>query len=209
MQSCSRFNRIQSSRCVRHGRGRLCRHRRCALTLIEVLVVLVIMAVMAGSVLTLAEPTAVSSLKAAARGLAGSLRFARNLAVVNNTDYHVTIDKNSDTYWAEHVGTTGSDDLPPFPFMDSMTSGSGKPYLLGDFSDILGTVGDISIHVVRHGSTEVYGVTFNSIGEPVGRAAATVVWLHTSNGNQDLYQPVIIAPTTGLVSIGDVQGTAP
>ncbi len=78
-------------------------HRKsAAFTLIEVLLVVVLMAILAGLVLPNSNPSIHDQLASAARILTGDLAYARSLAVTYGNTCQVTFDFDANQYVLHH-----------------------------------------------------------------------------------------------------------
>ena len=95
-------------------------HRsQSALTILELLIVIVLFGILAAAVLPLSRPSVVEQLRGAAQILQSDLAHARSLAVTHNSNYRIEFDTENNRYTLEHSGTnTALDELPYLAFRE-------------------------------------------------------------------------------------------
>lgn len=186
-----------------------CRNR-AGFTLVELLVVVAIIAVVAGIVLTSAEPQLHAQIRATAERLAADVAYCRGLAVMNNSSYRLTFDMDNNRYSLSHTGTISAlDALPDSPFRRPEDPPEEHVVDLSD-DDGVGA-GGVSLSAVAVGevvatTTEV--LDFGPLGE-TSNSEATIIWLTAGAGTAQRYIAVLVDPVTGLAWVGDLQAEGP
>jgi Tfp pilus assembly protein FimT len=187
-----------------------CRHRPSAgITLIELLIVLVVMAIVAGVVLPMSQPSAYDQLHGAARILATDLAYARNLAVAGGSRYQVTFDPANNRYVLEHSGTDSSlDTLPGALYGDRDDTSTQHITNVGELSPMGGSVKLAA--AAQSGTTmePTDHVEFGPLGETTS-SVPTVVWLSVGEGAAERFLSLTINPVTGISAIGEYSGEEP
>ena len=173
------------------------------MTLIEVLLVVAIMAILAGLAIPNANPSIVEQLRSAAGIVSADLAYARSEAVTYGSDFRVTFDTDGTGYEIEHVGANAAlDDVLENPFSDSKGTGEyivvfselpslGPQVVLAAMStiDAAGTPLD-----------DVSDVTFGSLGE-TSRSQDTRIWLAVGSGSSQRTISVHVNAVTGLATV--------
>jgi prepilin-type N-terminal cleavage/methylation domain-containing protein len=200
--------------------------RRAGFSLIELLLVVALMAIIAGVVLPRLGSHEIEQLESAAQIVASDFDYARNLAVVNNSAYKIRFDTRRNQYILEHSGTNSLlDNLPDSQFDEALDEPTKRvtdlehlPHLGPAirlsaihkrvyYSDFYGSsdYGNDSYYVSDANATEV---EFNSLG---GTTAAehTIVWLSSGSGKSQQHISVEISPITGLARVGQVRSAIP
>ncbi len=184
-------------------------HLRPAFTLVEMLLVIALMGLLAGTVVTMFQPSVTINLRSGARAVAGDLNYVRNLAVANNTAYTVTFSVADNSYSIQHTGTVGSDELPEHPFLTDGTNADGDPIQTADLDLLPFDQPGVNLVAVLVDGVAVTDVEFSELGETVGRTEDTIIWLRCGTGRARRYITVTIAAVTGLVTVGDITLTGP
>jgi type II secretory pathway pseudopilin PulG len=177
------------------------------------LVVITIMAIVAGVVLTKFDSVSHDQLLGAAQIVAADAAHARNLAVTNNSSYKITFDRAANRYVITHSGTNGALDVLPTSAFHS-ASGSTTQHATDLSSLPLGS-SLVSLAVVEASNplsagtpVEVLDVEFGPLGETT-RTLRTTVWLSAGTSRERKFIGIEIDPVTGLASIGEVQTSVP
>ncbi len=181
--------------------------------MVELLVVITIVAIIAGVVLTKYDSVSHDQLLGTAQVVAADVAHARNLAVTNNSKYKITFDRAGNRYVLAHSGTNGAlDVLPTSPFHSA--SGSTTQHVTELSSLPLGT-GRVDLAVVEASDPmsasipeQVLDVEFGPLGETT-RTLRTTIWLYAGPQSERKFIGIEIDPITGLTSIGTVQKTVP
>ena len=184
---------------------------RRAFTLVELLIVIAICGILAALAVPSFSSNVPEQLQMAADSVADDFIYARALAVANNSSYRFTFNVASSrfTYVLQHSGTNAAlNKLPPSPFH---TFDSGSTQQTADLSKLPMLYGTVKLAAVQKNPAAPSDVTDLEFG-PLGsttRPEATLVWLVSSDTGTNMYIPISVNPTTGIVDVGDVQSTTP
>jgi prepilin-type N-terminal cleavage/methylation domain-containing protein len=171
---------------------------RRGLSLVELIVVILILAILAAFAIPHAGSGVPERLDTAATALVCDLEMGRSLAVSNSSSYRFTFDTAQSTYALEHVGTnTALDVLPASPFHRVSSDGKTLTAELDDLPSLGGDVQLISVLVNQSPPAEVADLEFNRLGSTT-RTEETVFWLAAGRGENRRYLSVVVNPTTGL-----------
>lgn len=171
---------------------------RAGLSLVELLVVVLIVAIMAAVAIPYAGSGVDDKLDAGAETVVCDLELARSLAVSNSSTYRITFSTASNEYSLKHAGTNASlDVLPASPFHHVSDGGKTLTAKLTDLPSLDGDVQLVSVQINQTSPTEVGDVEFNRLGS-TSRADETVLWLAAGRGEDRRYLSVVVNPTTGL-----------
>jgi Tfp pilus assembly protein FimT len=172
-------------------------HSRSAVTLVELLLTLAVLAILAGVLIPQLSGDIPERLSAGSQILSADLDYARSLAVSNNH------------YDLRHSGAnTVFNTLPRSPFRQTDDPVNLQTTKLSKLP--LPEPGVRLAAVVQMAGTPVSAMTleFNVLGGTVS-TSTTVIWLSCGRGNLKRYCSVHVDPITGLVSIGPTVTSLP
>ena len=170
-------------------------------SLIELLLVICLMAVIAGLVLPSTDPSIHDQLRSAARILATDLAYGRSLAVTHDSNYRITFDAAENRYLLEHSGSNPAlDTLPEGPFASPDDPPDQHIVDLDELPRIGATVHVLGAAGVSNFLQPVGDVTFGPLGE-TEREEETVIWLSIGSGSEMRYISVLVNPVTGLATV--------
>ena len=182
------------------------RTQRDAMTLIEVLLVVAVMAILAGLVIPNANPGMVEQLRSAAGIVSADLAYARSQAVTYGSEFRVTFDEDAGEYEIEHVGANAAlDDVLHNPFDD--VSGSSGEYVvsLADLPSLgpeVGLAGMATIDASGNPQAVVSDVTFGELGGTTNSPPQdTRIWLAVGSGSATKTITVHVNAVTGLATV--------
>jgi prepilin-type N-terminal cleavage/methylation domain-containing protein len=184
--------------------SRLRRDRSNALTLIEVLLTIAVLAILAGILIPQLSGDLPERLSAAVQVVSADLDYARSLAVSNNTSYRISFDIANNKYVLQHSGSNAQfNTLPRSPYKqldDPSTQQTTKLALL--------PIPEPGVKLAAVVQMQGAGVAATSIEfGPLGNTLPintppSVVWLSCGSGAAQRFQSVSVNPVTGLVTIG-------
>lgn len=178
--------------------GLLGTRARRGLSLVELIVVVLILAILATFAIPSVGSNVPDKLDAASEVVVCDMELARSLAVSNSSTYRVTFDVTNYTYSLEHAGTNPAlDVLPASPFHHASDGGKTLTAELDDLPALDGGVQLISVLINQSPPAEVADVEFDRLGS-TNRSEQTVLWLAAGLGEDRRYLSVVIDPTTGL-----------
>jgi prepilin-type N-terminal cleavage/methylation domain-containing protein len=172
--------------------------KSAAFTLIEVLLVVALMAVLAGLVLPNSDPSIHDQLHSAARILAGDLAYARSLAVTYGNTCRVTFDVDGNQYVLHHAGVDT-------PFRNPDDPAGQYVVRLADWPHLGRTVRLVAATASDAAAEPVGDLVFGPLGG-TARSGATVLWLSAGEGSAKRYVSLRVNPVTGLTTIGSSSG---
>ena len=194
---------------------RISRNPRRAFSLVELLIVISIMGVLLGVATTYLSTDVPAQLEMAAHSVAGDCEYVRGLAVANNSTYRLKFNVSKNNYYYEHTGAVAAlDNLPPSPFHKFDTGKKGITDTtqanaeLGDLPMVAGGVKLAAVQKNPASPSHANDLEFNPYGATT-RPEATIIWLVSSAAGTEMYIPITVNSTTGIVSVGDVQQATP
>jgi Tfp pilus assembly protein FimT len=176
------------------------------------LVVITIVAIIAGVVVTQFDSTSYDRLLGTAQIVATDISRARNYAVTNNSSYKIAFQRDSNSYTLTHSGSNSTlDELPESAFhfssgtttqqttdLSSLPMGSGVSLAAIEASD----------PILTSMPEAVLSIEFGPLGE-TSRPLQTTIWLSTGADRDQRFISIEINPITGLTEIGTVQTITP
>jgi prepilin-type N-terminal cleavage/methylation domain-containing protein len=185
------------------------RRQRAAFSLIEILLVISIMAIVAGLVLPSADPSIHDQLQSAARIVAADLAYARSLAVTHNSSYRIDFELAENRYVLRHSGAEAALDVLPDTSWRNPDDRPDEHVVDLDELPHMGIAAEIAA-VAEGGSLlrAVDYVEFGPLGE-VTRSAYTIIWLVGGQGRSRRYVAVYVNPVSGLATIGSYTAEPP
>ena len=182
---------------------------RRAFSLIELLIVIAILGILIAVAAPYLSTNVPQQLEMAADSVAGDLTYARGLAVANNSNYRITFNIAANSYVMQHTGAvTALDKLPPSPFH---TFSADKKQQIADLSKLPMLAGSVTIAAVQKNPafpSDVSDVEFGPL-RGTTRSEITVVWLVSHSTGTNMFIPITVNPTTGIVEVGEVQSAQP
>ncbi len=183
------------------------RRRTSGITLIEVLLVIAVMAILAGLVLPGSNPSLRDQLVAAGRIVASDLGYARSLAVSYGNPSRVTFEMKDNRYYIERLGPGGiPQSLPTAALGDA---GGSSTRLVVDL-DNLPCVGSPprlaalrsygSAVAMQTPSAPAVPLEFGRVGQ-ITSGKPLFVWLSAGAGSAARYLVIWVDPVTGLAEI--------
>jgi prepilin-type N-terminal cleavage/methylation domain-containing protein len=183
------------------------RSQRTALTLIELLLTIAILAILAALIIPGISGDIPERLSAVAQIVASDLDYARSLAVANNSKYLLTFDTIDDYYVLKHSGTNAVlNTLPTSPFRHQYDTAETQS------TDLTKLPISPSVELVAVVRPLASQVAMDLEFTPLGGTATTYetqIWLTCGQGATQRFQSVAVNPITGLVEIGPVLGSLP
>ncbi|MDA7951599.1 MAG: prepilin-type N-terminal cleavage/methylation domain-containing protein [Pirellulaceae bacterium] len=183
--------------------------RMSGFTLLELLIVIVIMSIFASSAITFFQPNSKADIEAAANIIASELGYARSLAIQNRTQYRFTLNDDRTTLSLDHSGSRPAyNELPKRALISSNESETVDYLRLNELFPNHSSVQFIRMERVGPPAVVTTTLEFNEFGETT-ETATTRLWLGTNLTSGNLYLPLTISPTSGLVEIGEITTTSP
>jgi len=184
-------------------------NRRYGVTLLELMIVILLMAVIAGLVLPSSQPTVHEQLRAAANFVASELELAKSLAVSYNSNYTVAVDKSTNRLALRHTGTnTVLHSLPQELITPESPDATVRIIDLTKFRD---TLGDVEIVAAAELGTVMRAeskIEFGPEGMPTS-GLGFIIWLKTGKEASTRYVTVIVDGKTGEVTRGPSDAIPP
>jgi prepilin-type N-terminal cleavage/methylation domain-containing protein len=180
------------------------RSQRTAMTLIEVLLVVALMAILAGLAIPNANPSILEQLRSSAGIVAADLAYARSESVTYGSDFRVTFSVKDGAYDIEHVGANGAlDDVLRNPFDDESASAGRYHVILAELPNLgpqVRLAGVSTIDADGEPQSRVSDVTFGPLGETT-RSQDTRIWLAVGSGSSGNTITVHVNSVTGLATV--------
>ena len=185
------------------------RRQSDGISLIELLIVIAVIAILAGVVIPKSDPGIHDQLRSAARILRTDQAYARSLAIINNSEYELHFDTAANRYILKHSGSnTDLDTLPRSPFSNP---GDPPEEHIVEFAELPNLGPGVELAAVGTlGNTPqaVDKVEFGPMGETT-RSEETIIWLAAGTGEHRRYLLLTVNPVTGLAEVGDYTSEAP
>jgi len=178
-------------------------------TILEVLVVILLMAILAGVLLPHSQPAIHEQLLSAAEVVASDLNYARSLAVTYGSRFGLRFDTEANAYSVEHFGADAAlDTVPESIYADSRSNSGGYVVQLDDLPRVGPSVRLVGVVDTSAPSMLVEQIVFEPLGNLVSHGTQQV-WLSAGSGDSARYISVSVNPTTGLVDVGSCTNTIP
>jgi prepilin-type N-terminal cleavage/methylation domain-containing protein len=178
-------------------------------SLIEVLLVISLMAILAGLVLPNSSPSIHDQLQATAQIVSGDLAYGRSLAVTHNSRYRIDFDVSENRYVLSHSGSDASlDALPDSPWRNPDDPADKHVVDLDELPHLGVGVKIAAVEEAGSVSRTVGSMEFGPFGETTS-SGSTVIWLAAGEGSARRYVSISVNPVTGLASIGAYTAKAP
>jgi type II secretory pathway pseudopilin PulG len=177
------------------------------MTLLEVMIVILLLAIITGIVIPRAVTDRPEVLRSAAEVLAADLAFARSLAVTRGGPHKVVLFPGTGTYWIEYAGNNPAlAELPSSPFA-ALDSTSRR--LVFRLEEMAGVGRGITIWgcIPSQGSGE-QTIIFDPLGSLVSPQDITIVLTALEN-HQPWYVAVRVRAATGHPEVGNPTRTPP
>jgi Tfp pilus assembly protein FimT len=174
------------------------------MTLIEVLLVVALMAILAGLVIPNANPSILEQLRSSASIVAADLDYARSQSVTYGSEFRVTFRRDDGEYEIEHVGTNPAlDDVLRNPFDEESSSTSRYLVVLADLPSLGPQVRFAAVSTIDadgEPQSSVDDVTFGPLGE-TSRSQDTRIWLAVGSGPSARTITIRVNSVTGLATV--------
>ncbi len=183
--------------------------KRSGFSLVELLIVVSLIAIIAGAILPSISEGIPQQLESAARIVARDMAYCRSLGVSNSSTYEVVFDLTGNQYEITHTGAdTTLDALPPSVFRKPGDPPDRHIVSLSDTPRVGPEIRLASVLTNSGTATAVDRVEYGPLGETT-RAIEIVIWLSAGGTNNVRYIPLRINPMTGIATIGQVQAQRP
>lgn len=183
--------------------------RRLGFTLIEIMVVILLLAIIAGVVLPSSQPKVHEQLRAATRIVASELELCRSLAIAYNSRYQLTIDFPNNRLILRHSGTNAIlNNLPRELLEPGATDRTAR---ITSLAAIANTIGDVRPLAAAELGTSLQAQTtveFGPNGTPTS-GKDFIIWLIAGRNSGVRYATVIVDHQTGKVVEGPLDALPP
>ena len=183
-------------------------HQRKGISLIEVMLVVVLIAVFAGYVITDSSTEVVEQLQQTAEIISADIAYCQSLAVSNNSKYRLRFIVIDNQYNLKHTGDNVALETLPEGVFQSNNSSTVRRTKLENLSQMSSEVKLYAVYALTPSPVSVNILEFGPLGETT-RSQETVIWLECGNSSARRYMSITVNPVTGLTVIGDAQTAAP
>jgi prepilin-type N-terminal cleavage/methylation domain-containing protein len=178
-------------------------------TLLELLLVVAIVAILAGVLLPNTQPAVYDQLRSTAQIVATDLAYARSLAVANNDNYRITFDLGANRYVLKHSGANAAlNQLPNTPFSSLGDPPDQHIVSLEDLPHAGPTVRLAAVATTGTTVQSVDNVEFGPLGQTT-RTDPTTLWLMAGGGDDTKYMTLVVNPVTGITQVGGYSSVGP
>ncbi len=194
---------------IRANCSRAGRSRALGFSLIEVLVVVTIMAILAGLAIPYLSNAAVDQLQSVATVIVADIDYARNLAIANASEYRLTLDAANNRYQLTHSGSNPLlNALPSSPFKSPGDTAATQTTRLDHLPIGPGVVQLLGGKRATGSTAELTDVAFTALGS-TSRPEDTLIWLTAGQGTTRRYIAVRVSAVTGLAQIDPLTAASP
>ncbi|MGB9689948.1 GspH/FimT family pseudopilin [Thermogutta sp.] len=182
---------------------------RDGVTLLELMIVILLMAIIAGLALPGSQPTVHEQLRAAANIVASELELARSLAVSYNSNYTVFIDDVTNGLALRHTGVNAV--LNSLPRELITTESSNETVRIVNLTKFRDTIGDVRIAATAELGAVMRAekkIEFGPEGMPTS-GLGFIIWLKVGREASTRYVTVIVDGETGKVTRGPLDSAPP
>lgn len=179
------------------------------MSLVEVLVVVAILAALAGAAVSLTEVSPSDRLQRTADMLAADLELVQELAISRGAPHCATFEGAERRFVVKHTGANGAyHALPRYVRTHPQETTTKATYSLDDRSPYGKYVAIAGFEPASLYLNDEFPVEFSADGALTDGRTATI-WLSSTNDGDTRYLPVRIYAVTGVVSIGTTTAILP
>lgn len=178
-------------------------------TLIEIMVVILLLAIIAGFVLPSSQPKVHEQLRAATRIVASELELLRSLAISYNSRYQLTVDLSNNRLILRHSGTNPALNTLPRELLEP--DATDRRMRITDLGAMAHSMGDVRLLAAAELGTSLQAQTAIEFG-PTGTPTSGkdfIVWLCAGQDSGVRYATVLVDHQTGKVSEGPLDALPP